>query len=233
MRLRRDLDRVLGVLGQQTSSPEETPAEFLLLDAEILSIRHRRDRMPIVLKAQEGGAAIYLNDAEGRARGIFQVDDEGSAHFEIWNKDQQMVVSIGETKDGAGEIYVASADGRPRAGMKVSDVGGVVSTQGPQGRIAALIVGRDAGGSIVIANADGRPVAEIAAAEGQGMLAIKRPDGAVVAYLSCDGKRGLVGVAGENAKEAAVMSSDDHGGALVFNDDYGELKATLPGKKLW
>src|SRR5256885_13107909 len=104
-RLRRDLDHVLRVIGQEEKLPQQPRPPFLLLDAEVISIRHSSDKMPILLKAEEGYACIYLNDNEGRARGLFQVDNEGSARFEIWNKDQEVVVSIGETKDGAGEIF--------------------------------------------------------------------------------------------------------------------------------
>lgn len=231
--LRRELDHVLRMLGQEENQADQTRPEFLLLDAEILSLRHRKDRMPLVLKAQEGGAAIYLNDSQGRARGVFQIDEEGSARFEIWNKDQQVVVSIGETPDGSGEIYIASPDGRPRAGMKASEIGGIVSTQGAKGRVGALVVGKDSGGAIVIADSEGRPVAEVSTSNQQGMIAVKRAGGETMAYLGCDGKRGLVVVSGENAKEAARLASDDHGGTLAFNDDYGGVKAVLPGKKIW
>ena len=188
--LRRDLDHVLRVIGQEEDLPEQPRSPFLLLEAEMISIRQTRDKIPMVIKAQEGSACIYLNDDEARARGIFQVDEEGRARLEIWNKKQQLVVSIGETNDGGGEIYVASSDGKPRAGMKASELGGVVSAQNSAGQPNALLVGKDDGGTIVVADANGRPLAEIA-------------------------------------------TSDEKGATLVFFDNEGKPKTTLPGKRLW
>src|SRR5437763_5034578 len=113
--------------------------------------------MPTLLKAEEGYACIYLNDTEGRARGLFQVDDEGSARFEIWNKDQEVVVSIGETKDGAGEIFVAAADGKARAGLKAHELGGIVRAQNSAGHTNVLMLGKGQGGRFVVADGQGRP----------------------------------------------------------------------------
>ena len=144
----------------------------------------------MVVKAQEGSAYIYLNDDEARTRGIFQIDEEGRARLEIWNKKQQLVVSIGETNEGGGEIYVASPEGKPRAGMKATELGGIVSAQNSAGQPNALLVGKDEGGTIIVADANGRPLAEIAI-------------------------------------------SDEKGATLVFFDDEGKPKATLPGKRLW
>ena len=70
-RLRRDLDHVLRVIGQEEKLPQQPRPPFLLLDAEVISLRHSSDKMPILLKAEEGYACIYLNDNEGRARGLF------------------------------------------------------------------------------------------------------------------------------------------------------------------
>jgi len=188
--LRRDLDHVLRVIGQEEELPEQPRSPFLLLEAEMISIRQTPDRIPMVIKAQEGSACIYLNDDEARARGIFQIDEEGRARLEIWNKKQQLVVSIGETNEGGGEIYVASADGTPRAGMKATELGGIVSVQNSAGQPNALLVGKDEGGTIIVADANGRPLAEIA-------------------------------------------TSDEKGATLVFFDDEGKPKATVPGKRLW
>jgi len=190
VQLRRDLDHVLRVIGQEEDLPEQPRSPFLLLEAEMISIRQTRDKIPMVIKAQEGSACIYLNDDEARARGVFQVDEEGRARLEIWNKKQQLVVSIGETNDGGGEISVASSDGKPRAGMKASELGGVVSAQNSAGQPNALLVGKDDGGTIVVADANGRPLAEIA-------------------------------------------TSDEKGATLVFFDNEGKPKTTLPGKRLW
>src|SRR5437764_12433224 len=117
----------------------------------MVPIRQTSGRIPMVIKAKEGSACIYLNDDEARARGIFQIDDKGRARLEIWNKKQQLVVSIGETNEGGGEIYVASADGKPRAGMKATEVGGIVSAQNSAGQPKALMVGKDEGGTILVA----------------------------------------------------------------------------------
>src|SRR5438046_6504229 len=164
-RLRRDLDHVLRVLGQEEKLPQQPRPPFLLLDAEVISIRHSSDKMPILHKVEEGYACIYLNDNEGRARGLFQVDDEGSARFEIWNKDQEVVVSIGETKDGAGEIFVAAADGTPRAGLKAHELGGIVSAQNSEGQTNVMTLRKDEGGEFVVTDEQDMTIAEITAVE--------------------------------------------------------------------
>ena len=160
------------------------------LKKEVARLRRDLDR---VVQMQKGQATRYLNDAEGRPRGVFQVDEEG-AHLEIWNKKGQVVVSIGETKDGAGEIYVAGADGKPRAGLKVTTAGGVVSAQNPEGRIGALMIGKADGGTIVVADADGRPLVEIGTVVGRGKLAIKQPSGSPVVVLTGDGNGGVLDI---------------------------------------
>jgi hypothetical protein len=204
-RLRRDLDRVLQILRQEKDLPEQR--RFSRPEAEVILIREGTEDPPVVLRANHGEAAIYLNDAEGRRRGVFQVDEEG-AHLEIWNKQGQVVVSIGETEDGAGEVYVAGADGKPRAGLKVTPAGGVISAQTPEGRINALMIGKGDGGTIVVADADGRPLVEIAATEGQGLVAIAQASGA----------------------RAAVLSGDESGGALAVFDHEGKPRQSLAEK---
>lgn len=227
-KLRRDLDHVLRVLGQEEKLPQQPRPPFLLLDAEVISIRHSSDKMPILLKAEEGYACIYLNDNEGRARGLFQIDAEGSARFEIWNKDQEVVVSIGETKDGSGEIFVASADGKPRAGLKVHELGGIVSAQNSSGQTNALMLGKEQGGTFVVADAEGRPVAEITTVDGEGVISIKGKSGYQTAYMGCDKNRGVVAVLGKEGAQAAALTSDEKGGAVVFFDPKGEPKSSLP-----
>lgn len=204
-RLRRDLDRVLQMLGQESDSPEQS--RFLQFNVGAIAIGHRGGESRVALQAQQKEASIYLNDAEGRPRGVFQVDEEG-AHFEIWNKQRQVVVSIGETQDGAGEIYVAGSDGRPRAGLKVTPAGGVLSAQSPDGRINALMIGKGDGGTIVVADGDGRPLVEIAATEGQGLVVLKQAGGA----------------------QAAALTSDESGGALAVFDNEGRPRQTLAEK---
>jgi hypothetical protein len=204
-RLRRELDDVLQTLGEERDLPEDR--RFFQLEAEVVFIRRSSEKTPIVLQAEHGQAAIYLNDTEGRTRGIFQVDEEG-AHFEIWNKEQQVVVSIGETSDGAGEIYVAGADGKPRAGLKVTPAGGALSTQSAEGHINALMIGKGDGGTIVVADADGHPLVEIAAIQGRGTVSIKQASGA----------------------QAAALTSDEGGGSLAVFDNEGRPRQTLAEK---
>jgi hypothetical protein len=227
-RLRRDLDHVLRVIGQEEKLPQQPRPPFLLLDAEVISIRHSSDKMPILLKAEEGYACIYLNDNEGRARGLFQVDEAGSARFEIWNKDQEVVVSIGETKDGAGEIFVASADGKPRAGLKAHELGGIVSAQNSAGQTNVLMLGKDQGGTFVVADGQGRPVAEITTVDGDGVVSIKGKAGYQMAYMGCGENRGVIAVLGKEGEQAAALTSNEKGGMLVVFDPKGEPKATLP-----
>jgi hypothetical protein len=197
-RLRGELDHVLQILREEKPRPEQS--RVLPLEGGALFIRHGKEKPLLVLKAEQGQAAIYLNDPEGRPRGVFQVDAEG-ARLEIWNKEQQVVLSIGETQAGAGEIYVAGADGKPRAGLKVTPAGGVVSAQNPDGHVNALMIGKTDGGTIVVADADGRPLVEIAATSGQGTVTIKQASGA----------------------EAAALTSDEKGGALAIFDRAGRL----------
>lgn len=147
------------------------------LKKEVSRLRYDLDRVLKMLhETRRGETAIFLNDPQGQPRGVFQVDEEG-AHFEIWNKQRQVVVSIGESADGTGEIYVAGADGKPRAGVKVTAAGGILSAQNPDGHIGALMIGKQDGGTIVVADADGRPLVEITATEGRGTLDIKQADG--------------------------------------------------------
>jgi hypothetical protein len=147
------------------------------LKKEVSRLRYDLDRVLEMLhETRRGETAVYLNDLQGRPRGVFQVDEEG-AHFEIWNRQGQVVVSIGESADGAGEIYVAGADGKPRAGLKVTPSGGILSAQNPDGHIGALMIGKQDGGTIVVADADGRPLVEITATEGRGTVDIKQADG--------------------------------------------------------
>src|SRR5204863_9214936 len=221
-RLRQDLDHVLRVIGQEEKLPQQPRPPFLLLDAEVISIRHSSDKMPILLKAEEGYACIYLNEHEGRCRGFFQVDDEGSAGFEIWTKDEEVVVSIGETKDGAGEIFVASADGKPRAGLKAHELGGIVSAQNSAGQTNVLMLGKDQGGTFVVADAEGRPVAEITTVDGEGVVSIKGKTGYQTAYMGCDENRGLIAVLGKEGEQAVALTSNEKGGMLVFFDSKGE-----------
>ena len=169
-----------------------------------------------------------FNDNEGRARGLFQVDEAGSARFEIWNKDQEVVVSIGETKDGTGEIFVASADGKPRAGLKAHELGGIVSAQNSAGQTNVLMLGKDQGGTFVVADGQGRPVAEITTVDGDGVVSIKGKAGYQMAYMGCDENRGVIAVLGKEGEQAAALTSNEKGGMLVFFDPKGEPKATLP-----
>ncbi len=229
-RLRADLDHLLRALGQEEILPEQPRSPYLLLEAELISIRHREDHIPIVLKAQQGHASISFNDNEGRARGLFQIDDDGSARFEIWNKEQQLVVSIGETKDGAGEIYVASRDGKPRAGMKVQEVGGIVSAQNSQGQPMALLVGKDEGGAVIVTGADGKPLAEIGVNGDCGVVTIKRVGGGKVAYITGDKVGGGLAICNDHGDPAATLTGSESGGALVFFDDIGTAISSLPGK---
>jgi hypothetical protein len=227
-RLQREVNHILRVIGQEDDPPDFPRSKYLSLEAELISVRNSPHKVPILLKAHEDYACIYLNDKTGRTRGLFQVNDEGNARFEIWNKDRQVVVSIGETAAGAGEIFVASPDGVPRAGMKVNELGGIVSAQSSKGSVNALMLASDNGGSFVVGNAEGRPVAEIMTANGQGVVRIKEPTGRQMAYMTCGGDRGVVSVFNETGDQAAALSSDDNGGALIFWDSDGKQRTSLP-----
>jgi hypothetical protein len=159
---------------------------------------------------------------------LFQIDENGSARFEIWNKDQEVVVSIGETKDGSGEIFVASPDGKPRAGLKVHELGGIVSAQNSAGQTNVLMLGKDQGGTFVVADAEGRPVAEITTVDGDGVVSVKGKTGYQTAYMGCDKNRGLIAVLGKEGEQAVALTSNEKGGTLVFFGSKGEPKGSLP-----
>ena len=224
-RLRHDLDHVLKVIGQEQDLPDQPRTKFLSLDAEIIGVRRDQETLPIVLKAHEGFACIYLNDNNGQTRGLFEVDEDGSARFEIRNKDGHIVASIGESEEGAGEIFVAGADGKPRASMKGNGAGGTVSAQNAQGHVQALMLAKDTGGTFVVTNAHGTPMAEMFGDESGGTVHIKEPTGRSMAYMSAAADRGVVSVFNEFGDQAAALASDDEGGAVVLFDQDGKLKS--------
>jgi hypothetical protein len=224
-RLRRDLDHVLRLIGQSGDLPEEQRSQFLALDADTIGIRRDLKTLPIVLKAHEGYACIYLNDGTGRTRGVIRVDENGGGgRFEIWNKAGEVVASIGETEGGAGEIYVASADGKPRAGMKVNEMGGLLSAQNSEGQVQALMVAKEGGGTILATNANGKPMAEMFGDEKGGTVRVKEPTGRSMAFMTSAAERGVVSVFNEFGDQAAALASDDDGGALVLFDPEGQPK---------
>ena len=175
-----------------------------------------------------GHDCICLTDREGRPRVSISLNEEGTPQMQVWNKERQVIVSLGEGAEGAGEIFVAGADGRPRAGMKVNGLGGIVSTQNPEGRVNALMLGKDDGGQLLIANSQGQPVAKVAAFDGKAIVQVNEPTGRPVAYMMCDGERGVLSVFNETGDQAASLSSDENGGALVFFDADGKPRVSLP-----
>jgi hypothetical protein len=223
-RLRRDLDHVLRAIGQEQDLADEPRTEFLTLDAEIIGVRRDRETLPIVLKAHDGYACIYLNDDKGRTRGLFEVDEDGSARFEIWNKEGQVVAAIGETGEGGGEIFVAGADGKPRAVIKGNEAGGTISAQNGEGHVQALMLAKENGGTFVATNAHGTPMAEMFGDETGGTVHIKEPTGRSMAYMSASADRGIVSVFNEFGDQAAALASDDEGGAVVLFDAEGKIK---------
>jgi len=223
-RLRRDLDHVLRAIGQEEDLAEQPRTEFLSLDAEIIGVRRDRETLPIVLKAHEGYACIYLNDTDGRTRGVFEVDEDGSARFEIWNKEGRVVAAIGETADGGGEIFVAGSDGKPRAVIKGNEAGGTISAQNGEGHVQALMLAKESGGTFVATNAQGTPMAEMFGDETGGTVHIKEATGRSMAYMSASAERGIVSVFNEFGDQAAALASDDEGGAVVLFDADGKIK---------
>ena len=166
-------------------------------------------------------------------RADFSSGRSGSARFEIWNKDQEVVVSIGETKDGAGEIFVASADGKPRAGLKVHELGGIVSAQNSAGQTNVLMLGKDQGGTFVVADAEGRPVAEITTVDGDGVVSIKGKTGYQMAYMGCDENRGLIAVLGKRGRTgSSVHQRRKRRNAGVFRLKRRTRKAACRSKAL-
>ena len=222
--LRHDLDHVLKVIGQELDLPDQPRTKFLSFDAEIIGVRRDMETVPIVLKAHDGYACIYLNDRDGRTRGVFHVDEAGSARFEIWNKAGQIVASIGETSTGAGEIFVAGADGQPQAAMKGNEAGGTISAQNAQGQVQALMLAKETGGSFVATKGRGTPMAEMFGDDTGGAVYIKEPTGRSMAYMSAAADCGVVSVFNEFGDQAAALASDDAGGAVVLFDRDGKIK---------
>jgi hypothetical protein len=224
-RLRRDLDHVLQIIGRRQDVPDgQQPGPFPASVPKANGVRPGASSSPIVLKAGNGCACFYLHDNAGRTRGVFEVDQEGSAHFEIWNKEGKVVVAVGETKDGGGEIFVAGADGKPRAAITGSAPGGVVSVQNAQGQLQALMLAKETGGTFVATNANGTPMAEMFGDENGGTVHIKEPTGRSMAYMSAAAERGVVSVFNEFGDQAAALASDDDGGAVVLFDQDGKIK---------
>jgi hypothetical protein len=224
-RLRQDLDHVLRVIGQEQDLPDQPRTKFLSLDAEFIGVRRDLKTLPIVLKAHDGYACIYLHDKNGRTRGVFEVDEDGSTRFEIWNKEGQVVVAIGETPEGGGEIVVAGSDGKPRASMRGKEAGGVFSAKNAEGQIQALMLAKESGGTFVATNAQGKPMAEMFGDENGGTVHIKEPTGRSMAYMSAAAERGVVSVFNEFGDQAAALASDDDGGAVVLFDSEGKIKS--------
>jgi hypothetical protein len=206
---------------------EPSVNELEKLREEVRRLRDDLDHVRQVV-GQKSHACIYLNDGSGRTRGVFAVGEDGAARFEIWNKDGQIVASIGETEQGAGEIFVAGADGKPQAAMKGNEAGGTVSTQNAEGRIHALMVAKATGGTFVVTNAQGTPMAEMFGDETGGTVHIKEPTGRSMAYMSAAAERGVVSVFNEFGDQAAALASDEDGGAVVLFDQDGKIKPNTP-----
>lgn len=226
--LRRDLDHVLRVIGQDTDGPGDPRPRFLCLEAETIAVRDEPMNIPIILKAQEHSASIFLHDSKMRMRGRIEVNDEEGASFQIWNAEGKLVVSIGETEDDGGQACVADRQGKPRAGMKATDWGGAVSVQNTAGVVEAVMVAKEEGGKIMTTNAEGRPVAEMFGDKRGGTVCIREVTGQAMAYMSGAMERGAVSVFNEHGDAAASLSSDDFGGALLFYDADGKIRSSLP-----
>lgn len=226
--LRRDLDHVLRVIGQDTDGPEQPRPRFLCLETESIGLRNEWTSLPILLKAQEDSASIFLHDSKMRLRGRIEVNDKEGASFQIWNADGQLVVSIGETESDGGQVCVADREGKPRAGIKANEWGGTVSVQNAAGVVEAVMVAKESGGKIMTTNAEGRPVAEMFGDERGGTVCIREVTGQAMAYMSGAMERGVVSVFNEHGDAAASLSSDDFGGALLFYDSDGATRSSLP-----
>ena len=90
--LRRDLDHVLRVIGQDTDGPDDPRPRFLCLETETIGVRHEWTSLPILLKAHEDSALILLHDSKMRMRGRIEVNDKEGASFQIWNAEGKLVV---------------------------------------------------------------------------------------------------------------------------------------------
>lgn len=178
-RLRHDLDHVLRSIGQEQDLAEQPCTKFLTLDAEIIGVRRDSETLPIVLKAHDGYACIYLNDNNGRIRGVFEVDEDGSARFEIWNKEGQVVAAIGETGEGGGEIFVAGADGKPRVVIKGNEAGGTVHIKEPTGRSMAYMSASAERGVVSVFNEFGDQAAALASDDEGGAVVLFDHDGKI------------------------------------------------------
>jgi hypothetical protein len=225
--LRRDLNHVLRILNQDEEPGHPRP-EFMSLDAEIIGVRTSLHSYPILLKAHpEGYACAYFHDSQMRTRGLFRVDDDG-ASFEIWNKDRQVVVSIGEASDGSGQVFVASPDGKPRAGLQVTEFGGTVCVQNEAGATQGAMIATSDGGKIIVSDTGMRGGVTILADTKGGTVLAKEPTGQVMAYVHGQNERGVVSVFNAQGDQAACLSSDDNGGAVLFYDNDGKVRSSLP-----
>jgi hypothetical protein len=214
----------LRVIDQQQELPDPSAKQARPPDPGVDDEERDRQTSPIVLKAHDGHACLYLNDSNGRTRGAFEVDEDGSARLQIWNIEGQVVIAIGETEEGGGEIFVAGADGKPRVAIKGDEPGGVIGVQNAQGVVQALMLAKQSGGTFVATNAQGTPMAEMFGDENGGTIHIKEPTGRSMAYMSAAAERGVVSVFNEFGDQAAAIASDDEGGAIVLFDQDGNIK---------
>ena len=185
---------------------------------------------PSPAMGDEGRMHICLVDGQSRPRGVFEMDQSGRVHLEIWNEAGAVVARIGETENGAGEIFVADGNGAPRALMKATDEGGMVTAQSAEGLVQALMLAQASGGTFVATNAHGTPMAEMFGDDKGGTVHIKEPTGRSMAYMSAAAERGVVSVFNEFGDQAAALASDDDGGAVVLFDQDGKLKPNAPNE---
>jgi hypothetical protein len=112
--LRREMAMLRNKLGCDEEDQKES--DYLGFDAEVIGIRDAAENIPMIMKAHEGKASLWLNDKKHVARAKLEVG-ENAACLEIRNGQGNVIVAIGEAQDGSGMVFVFDKEGKPRGGF--------------------------------------------------------------------------------------------------------------------
>lgn len=225
--LRRDHQRLLDRLFEESPEPGEQPPEFMNIAAECVAVRNDPKTIPILMRARENGAFIALLDDKMRHRAELSIGADG-ARFEMHNAEGKLIFQIAEAKDGSGQMCVCDAAGQPRAGLRVNESGGVVNVIDPAGKPQAFLLGSPAGGEVFAVNAMHKAAVTMKATDRGGMVCVHEPSGQLMGYLAANTETGAVGVHGSHGARACLIGSDANGGVVQLYDIDGEFLAKLP-----
>lgn len=206
---------------------DEPWPEMLHIDAEAIAVRHSRQHIPLLLRANEEEAYMVFMDSNQRERLKLSFDADGP-RLEMRNAEGNLIYQIAEATDTSGQACVCDADGRPRAGMRVTEGGGVVNVLDTEGKALAIMLGGAAGGEVLTATAMQRPGATMKATPNGGLVSVHEPSGQLMGFLASNTESGELAVYGPQGSQAMSVTSGENGGAVVFFDEEGKPKSKLP-----